>query len=299
MKKRLLMLMTATILAFGMLTGCGDSDSGKGSDTKVEDGKSNKLFDKKGDDSKTGDEVSEGTLEAYYTQAGPKSQLDATMESMKEQNAATFSDIGYDVYGNTLSYYYQFKDDMSGTDFNAVGENLNSQMDTLIPSVKTESGVTDDIIIIYTYKNYDGTTLAEFTFYEDAPYDAYIADSTDNGGNGGNDTGITGNTLEDYYSQPGPKSSLDSTMENLKEQNAATFSDLGYEINGNEILYYYVFKTDMSGNDFDSVGANLESQSDSLIEGIKSESGVTDEITVIYRYINNDGSILGEFVFEG
>ena len=56
------------------------------------------------------------TVEEYYTQPAVKSALDSQIESMKGSYAGVYSDLGYEVSGNTFTYWFQFADQIEEVD---------------------------------------------------------------------------------------------------------------------------------------------------------------------------------------
>lgn len=101
------------------------------------------------------------TLESYY--GSQTSKFDNEVKNLKVQYANTYSDIKYDITGNTITYSYYYKDTYSGTQKNTI----KNQMEQVLPNmcksvtsdVKKESGVKDRITVKVEFYNGDGTLL--------------------------------------------------------------------------------------------------------------------------------------------
>lgn len=260
MKKRLLMLALATLLAFGTMTACGDKDA----DSKTEDSKDSKdKKDKKGKDDKDvdiDDMLSEA--EDLMDDEEYEDAIDIYLDILDEDDECV------EAYLNIADCYMEIgKDDKAE-------KILSKGID------KTDSKKLT--------KKYDEFFEADIDVDIDVDIDDDIITST-------------GMTLEDYYSQPDVLDALNTQIESTKEEYKDYYSDIYCNVYGNTFEYVYVFDFYVNPGEYDTeaVSSSLESATDSLVNGIKNESGVTDEITVIFTYLNNDYSELLSYKLRG
>ena len=106
------------------------------------------------------------TVEDYYTQPFVKEALDAQIESMKDSYSSTYKDLGYDVSGNTFTYWFQYADQLSNPD--AVAEQLEASLTEdmladVVADVEAECGVTG-ITCCYIYYNADGSIIYQDSY---------------------------------------------------------------------------------------------------------------------------------------
>ena len=106
------------------------------------------------------------TVEDYYTQPFIKEALDAQIESMKESYSSTYKDLGYEVSGNTFTYWFQYADQLSNTD--AVAEQLEASLTEdmladVVADVEAECGVTG-LTCCYIYYNADGSIIYQDSY---------------------------------------------------------------------------------------------------------------------------------------
>ncbi len=106
------------------------------------------------------------TVEEYYTQPAVKSALDSQIESMKGSYAGVYSDLGYEVSGNTFTYWFQFADQIEEVD--AAADQLEASltdemMSGIVSDVESECGVTG-ITCEYIYYNADGSVLFQDSY---------------------------------------------------------------------------------------------------------------------------------------
>lgn len=149
--KKLLVLLMAMVMVMCTLCACGGSE-----DSDSKDG------DKK-------ESVKEDTLEYFYT-VKAKAQFDATLEAQKSQASDQFKDIYAEFDGNKMTSVYVFRNHVEESEWAAneatMQQNFDAQKDYVIQSVRTESGVTDSITIVYRYLNDDNSLLGEFTMQD-------------------------------------------------------------------------------------------------------------------------------------
>lgn len=131
MKKRILSLVTAVIMAAFVLCGCG----------------------------------APSTVEEYYSQPAIAAQIDQAMEQALAQQSDYLSACDWSVSGNTLVYTYTYNEGIE-VDTAVLNDTLNNSRDQLTAGIKEECGVEDEITIEYIYYAADGTVLADVAFKE-------------------------------------------------------------------------------------------------------------------------------------
>ena len=85
---------------------------------------------------------------------------------MKESYSSTYKDLGYEVSGNTFTYWFQYADQLSNTD--AVAEQLEASLSEdmladVVADVESECGVTG-ITCCYIYYNADGSIIYQDSY---------------------------------------------------------------------------------------------------------------------------------------
>ena len=106
------------------------------------------------------------TVEEYYTQPAVKSALDSQIESMKGSYAGVYSDLGYEVSGNTFTYWFQFATQIEDVETAATqleAAMTDEMMSGIVADVETECGVTG-ITCEYIYYNADGTVIYQDSY---------------------------------------------------------------------------------------------------------------------------------------
>ncbi len=106
------------------------------------------------------------TVEEYYTQPAIQSALDAQIDNMKGSYAGVYSDLGYEVSGNTFTYWFQFADQIEDVDSaaNQLKSSLTDDMLAgIVSDVESECGVTG-ITCEYIYYNADGSVIYQDSY---------------------------------------------------------------------------------------------------------------------------------------
>ncbi len=99
------------------------------------------------------------TLETYYGNELTKKILDASIDQQMEEADGMYSDISYEVTGNTLTYQFYFAEEpvfdeaMKAT----LESSLEGALDQTAPGIKAESKITDEITVGYIFYNPDGS----------------------------------------------------------------------------------------------------------------------------------------------
>lgn len=102
-------------------------------------------------------------------------------------------------------------------------------------------------------------------------------------------------TLSDYFAEPGVQEQMDADIAAAKEAYASTYSDIRREVDGNTLVYIYVYKDPIPE---DEIEAFQETMDSSLSEAVKEQNliGITEQqsgvegISLQYIYCNPDGT---------
>ena len=127
MKKRLLVLLTTVVMML-VLVACGSKIT---------------------------------TLEDYYMRPAYKAALEQEMENVKTQYADAYSDIAFEVKGNTFSYIYTYAvqiEDVDTAKATLAASFTDETMAPLAESLEQEAGVKG-ITVEYTFLNNDGSNI--------------------------------------------------------------------------------------------------------------------------------------------
>ncbi len=93
------------------------------------------------------------------------------MATAKATYASTYSDISYEIDGNTIVYIYVFKDAMPEDAIEGIQESLDAELSksvkdqNLIGLIEQQSGVKG-VSVQYIYRNPDGTDVFNGTYSE-------------------------------------------------------------------------------------------------------------------------------------
>ncbi len=106
------------------------------------------------------------TVEDYYTQPMIKEPLDMMIEEMKDTYSSTYKDLGYEVSGNTFTYWFQYADQYDNPEALAAQLEASITEDMLkdvVADVEKECGVTG-ITCFYIYYNADGSIIYQNSY---------------------------------------------------------------------------------------------------------------------------------------
>ena len=102
-----------------------------------------------------------------------------------------------------------------------------------------------------------------------------------------------GLTLQEYYSDSTHQAELDSTAKSIVESSDSEIKSAEYKVVGNTITWIYQFNYEIVEFNLEGYKTNIENNIDEAFDEMR-DMGITGTITVVYRYLNNDGSELGE-----
>lgn len=170
-RKILIMLMTFTMSA-AMLAGCSKDDTETTKKDSIATDETIRTEATEKDNDTSEDAVpAEKTLSDYFAEPGVKESMDSDMISAKAAYSSTYSDISYEIDGNTIVYIYVFKDAMPEDNIEALQESLDAELSksvkeqNLIGLIEQQSGVKG-VSVRYIYRNPDGTEVFNGTYSE-------------------------------------------------------------------------------------------------------------------------------------
>lgn len=131
MKKRISAVVIATLLIVATLVGCGQK-----------------------------------TLESYInSHADAKEEMDASIAETLKSMSDVYSDLYYEVSGNTFTYYYVFKDKVdSSVNFSSMDGLYKNISYALIDALKEETEISEPITIEYKFINSDKSELETMSY---------------------------------------------------------------------------------------------------------------------------------------
>lgn len=106
----------------------------------------------------------------------------------------------------------------------------------------------------------DNETLDDIDFDDETLDDIDFDDETSE------DIDSDEKTLSDYFAEPGVQEQMDADIAAAKEAYASTYSDIRREVDGNTLVYIYVYKDPIPE---DEIEAFQETMDSSLSEAVK------------------------------
>lgn len=102
-------------------------------------------------------------------------------------------------------------------------------------------------------------------------------------------------TLSDYFAEPGVQEQMDADIAAAKETYASTYSDIRREVDGNTLVYIYVYKDPIPEDSLEefqeSIDASLsQTITDQNLIGIMEQQSGVSGISLQYIYYNPDGT---------
>jgi len=169
MQRKILMMLLTFSMSAAVLAGCSKDDT---KTTEKNNNTTNDAFRTEADeDDNDTPEDTEKTLSDYFAEQGVKEQMDADMETAKTTYASTYTDISYEINGNTITYIYVYKDPIPEDSFEEFHEQMDSYIvaeiknQNLIGAIEQQSGVKG-VSVQYIYRNPDGTDIFNETYSE-------------------------------------------------------------------------------------------------------------------------------------
>ncbi len=147
--------------------------------------------------------------------------------------------------------------------------------------------------------DFDDETLDDIDFddeiLDDIDFDDETLDDIDFDDETSEDIDSDEKTLSDYFAEPGVQEQMDADIAAAKEAYASTYSDIRREVDGNTLVYIYVYKDPIPE---DEIEAFQETMDSSLSEAVKEQNliGITEQqsgvegISLQYIYCNPDGT---------
>ena len=166
MKRKILMILLTFSMSAAVLAGCSKDDT---KTTEKNNNTTNDAFRTEADeDDIDTPEDTEKTLSDYFAEPGVKEQMDADVETAKTTYASKYTDISYEINGNTITYIYVYKDPIpeefhEQMDSYIVAEIKNQKVIGAIEQLEQQSGVKG-VSVQYIYRNPDGTDIFNETY---------------------------------------------------------------------------------------------------------------------------------------
>lgn len=118
---------------------------------------------------------------------------------------------------------------------------------------------------------------------------------TEDGNETSEDTAFDEKTLSDYFAEPGVQEQMDADIAAAKENYASTYSDIRREVDGNTLVYIYVYKDPIPEDSLEefqeSIDASLsQTITDQNLIGIMEQQSGVSGISLQYIYYNPDGT---------
>lgn len=106
--------------------------------------------------------------------------------------------------------------------------------------------------------------------------------------------GCAAKTLESYYGKPVNKQSIDKQLDQMLQIYSAYYSNVTYELHGNDITYNYYYSDSVSMSDVSSLKKALEGENFSGMvkqtkDDIEKEAGIRPS-TVTFAYYTSTGT---------
>lgn len=106
--------------------------------------------------------------------------------------------------------------------------------------------------------------------------------------------GCAAKTLESFYGKPANKQQIDKMMDDMLSIYSAYYSDVDYEIHGNDITYKYYYSASVSQTGVDSLKKGLAAQDFSSMakstkDDIEKEAGIRPT-SVTFTYYTDNGT---------
>lgn len=172
MKRKLLMMLMTFTMSAAMLAGCSKDDSETTEKNSIATDEAVGTEETKDDNDTSEDTVpAEKTLSDWLAEEGIKDQLDSEIASVKSTYSSTYSDVSYEIDGNTLVYIYVFKDPIPEDAIDGMKESLDDELaqsvkdQNLISIMEQQSGVKG-VSVRFVYRNPDGTDVFSGTYSE-------------------------------------------------------------------------------------------------------------------------------------
>jgi hypothetical protein len=106
--------------------------------------------------------------------------------------------------------------------------------------------------------------------------------------------GCAAKTIESFYGKPANKQQIDSMMEQMLSIYSAYYSDIDYEIHGNDITYKYYYSESVSASGVDALKKGLATQDFSSMikstkDDIEKEAGIRPT-SITFAYYTSSGT---------
>ncbi len=125
--------------------------------------------------------------------------------------------------------------------------------------------------------------------------DSIATEDIKNGNDTSEDTSSAEKTLSDYFAEPGVQEQMDADIAAAKETYASTYSDIRREVDGNTLVYIYVYKDPIAEDDIEAFQESIDTSLSQAIKdqnliGIMEQQSGVEGISLQYIYCNPDGT---------
>ncbi len=166
MKRKILMMLMTFTMSASILAGCSKDDPKV---TQYDSISTDDVRDSIIESNNSGD-AAEKTLTDYFAEPGVKEGMDSSVAYAKS-SLSEYSDVSYEIDGNTLVYIYVFKNPVPKDTIEGIQEDLDAELSksvkdqNLIGMLEQQSGVKG-VSVQFIYRNPDGTDVFNGTYSE-------------------------------------------------------------------------------------------------------------------------------------
>lgn len=106
-------------------------------------------------------------------------------------------------------------------------------------------------------------------------------------------------SIEEYYSDGTNSVEFSNKIQEMKSSSTGIFSNITITVNGNTIVYNYVYEIDVPEVDWNATDKQLESNSNKELIELHNNSGYTGPIKLGYIYYDKNGNSVHSYYNEG
>lgn len=112
------------------------------------------------------------------------------------------------------------------------------------------------------------------------------------------DADVAATTLEEYYGEEANMAAINEQLDAMVESLSDYYSDINFEVTGNEVKYVYAFAegVEVAKEDLDTQMESMESTIDQTKAAIEAEAGVAPE-KIVYTYTDVNGEEIASYEY--
>lgn len=112
------------------------------------------------------------------------------------------------------------------------------------------------------------------------------------------DAEVAATTLEEYYGEEANMAAINEQLDAMVESLSDYYSDINFEVTGNEVKYVYAFAegVEVAKEDLDTQMESMESTIDQTKAAIEAEAGVAPE-KIVYTYTDVNGEEIASYEY--